>query len=160
MAPSRRTFLKLLGVAFLFDCGDDGTATTGADAATRSGTCVLDPSLTKGPYWVDEKLDRSDITEGKAGVPLALEIAVYAYASGSCTPLSGAQVDIWHCDATGSYSDVSANNTVGQKFLRGYQATDANGVARFTTIYPGWYSGRTVHIHVKVRLGADTEATT
>lgn len=152
---TRRTLLKLLGAALLLDCGDDAP-----DAATSGGTCVLDPSLTKGPYWIDEKLNRSDITEGKAGLPLALQLTVFAYAGGSCTPLAGAQVDIWHCDATGSYSDVSANNTVGQKFLRGYQLTDASGVARFTTIYPGWYMGRTVHIHVKVRLDTTTEATT
>jgi len=62
-------------------------------------------------------------------------------------------VDVWHCDAAGQYSDVSdaGFNTVGQKFLRGSQVTDANGIATFTTIYPGWYSGRTVHIHFKVR---------
>jgi protocatechuate 3,4-dioxygenase beta subunit len=65
--------------------------------------------------------------------------------------LKGAQIDIWHCDATGLYSDESANNTVGKKFLRGYQLTDENGLVNFTTIYPGWYSGRTVHIHGKVR---------
>jgi len=106
-----------------------GSAT---DAGTSSA-CVLDPNLTKGPYWVDERLDRSD-------------------------------VDIWHCDASGIYSDVQGV-TAGQNFLRGYQVTDANGLATFTTIYPGWYSGRAVHIHVKVRLfdasnNTTTEATT
>ena len=70
-----------------------------------------------------------------------------------CTPLAGVLVDIWHCDALGVYSDVQdpSFNTAGKKFLRGYQVTDASGIARFTTIYPGWYQGRTVHIHFKIR---------
>jgi protocatechuate 3,4-dioxygenase beta subunit len=179
---TRRTMLKVLGGlgALLFvDCGDDGGA-TGADAgtpdATPSGTttCVLDPSVTKGPYWVDEKIDRSDVrsdTNNKAspnprpGLPLTLTMTVYAYSGGTCTPLVGAQVDIWHCDASGIYSDTTAQGTSGQNFLRGYQVTDANGAATFTTIYPGWYSGRTVHIHTKVRSfdsgqNTTTEATT
>jgi protocatechuate 3,4-dioxygenase beta subunit len=100
----------------------------------------------------------------RAGLPLTLDFAVSAYSSAACTPLQNAQVDIWHCDANGIYSDVQGG-TSGQNFLRGYQLTDASGVARFTTIYPGWYSGRAVHIHVKVRLfdsanNTTTEATT
>jgi protocatechuate 3,4-dioxygenase beta subunit len=65
-------------------------------------------------------------------------------------------VDVWHCDALGVYSDVQdpSNQTTGRKFLRGYQITDANGLATFTTIYPGWYQGRTVHVHFKIRSGA------
>jgi protocatechuate 3,4-dioxygenase beta subunit len=80
-----------------------------------------------------------------------VRIAVYKAAGSTCTPLGGAMVDLWHCDADGAYSDVAAENTAGQTFLRGYQLTDANGVATFATIYPGWYRGRTVHIHFKVR---------
>jgi protocatechuate 3,4-dioxygenase beta subunit len=152
---------------------DMGTATSSGDG----GICVLDPNLTKGPYWIDEKLNRSDITTDSNGVanpnprpglPLQLQIQVYAYASSGCTALPSAQVDIWHCDGSGTYSDVAnmgGSNAVGQNFLRGYQVTDSSGIARFTTIYPGWYSGRTVHIHVKVRLfdansNTTTEATT
>jgi protocatechuate 3,4-dioxygenase beta subunit len=62
-------------------------------------------------------------------------------------------VDIWQCDAEGVYSDTSelGFQTVGQKFLRGYQVTDENGLVNFTTIYPGWYEGRAVHIHFKMR---------
>src|SRR5437879_11557146 len=166
---SRRELLKTfgtgLGAAVRFrgggaDATSAGTSDAGTSDAGTGGACVLDPTLTKGPYWVDERLNRADIrsdTNGLAspnprpGLPLALQLAVSAYASGVCTPLSGAQVDIWHCDASRIYSDVQGV-TAGQNFLRGYQVTDANGLAKFTTIYPGWYTGRAVHIHVKVRL--------
>jgi len=122
-------------------------------------TCVVKPQLTEGPYFVDEKLNRSDVrtdpTDGaiKAGSLLVLTINVTRLNSGICTPLTGAYVDIWHCDALGIYSDVSdpSFNTKGQKFLRGYQVTDGNGSVQFKTIYPGWYSGRAVHIHFKIR---------
>ena len=86
----------------------------------------------------------------RAGVPLALGFNVSRVNGSSCVPLSGAYVDIWHCDALGTYSDVSGAQ--GQKFLRGYQVTDSSGAAAFTTIYPGWYTGRAVHIHFKIRL--------
>ena len=126
-------------------------------AATPS--CVVRPQQTEGPYFVDEKLNRSDIrsdpSEGsvKQGVPLRLVFHVSQINGGSCTPLTGATVDLWHCDASGVYSDVtdSSFNTVGKKFLRGYQVTNANGIVEFVTIYPGWYPGRTVHIHFKIR---------
>jgi protocatechuate 3,4-dioxygenase beta subunit len=117
--------------------------------------CLVRPELTEGPYFVDEQLNRSDIrsdpTDGsvKDGQPLQLTFRVSQVNGEGCAPLAGAFVDIWHCDAAGVYSDVA--NAVGQKFLRGYQITDANGVAQFTTIYPGWYPGRTVHIHFKIR---------
>jgi uncharacterized protein (TIGR03437 family) len=135
--------------------------------AADSIACVPStPTVTEGPYWVDEKLFRSDIRTdpstgvARAGTPLALTIYVQNLSSGSCTPLSGAWVDIWHCDAKGIYSDeatynpgggTGSVNTTGQKFLRGYQVTDDNGKVAFTTIYPGWYSGRTIHIHFRVR---------
>src|SRR5664279_717549 len=139
-----------------------GAGTTATPEATDEIllNCVGSPQETEGPYFVDEMLNRSDIrsdpTDGtiKPGVPLQLAIRVFQVNGSACTPLSGAHVDIWHCDATGLYSDEAANNTVGKKFLRGYQVTDANGAVQFTTIYPGWYQGRTVHIHVKIRTYA------
>jgi protocatechuate 3,4-dioxygenase beta subunit len=81
-------------------------------------------------------------------------------ADGTCTALRDAQIDIWQCDAMGMYSDVKDRsfNTVGQKFLRGHQMTDATGTAKFVTIYPGWYPGRAVHIHFKVRTPAAAAA--
>lgn len=132
-----------------------------ADTITISAT----PSETEGPYWVDEQLNRSDIrTDPSTGVvstgfPLALGITVSRIVNGTIVPLSGAYVDIWHCNASGLYSDESANNTVGQKYLRGYQVADAHGNVKFLTVYPGWYSGRTVHIHFRVRLYSGTSTT-
>lgn len=115
--------------------------------------------VTEGPYFVDEMLNRSDIridpTDGstQAGLLLLLTVTVSSLntTTGVVTPLPNAMVDIWHCNALGLYSDVSANSTVGKKFLRGYQLTDKQGKTRFKTIYPGWYSGRSPHIHCKVR---------
>lgn len=136
-------------------------AATGAAAGTAQATagsqvaCVLTPQQTEGPYFVDEKLERSDIrsdpSDGsvRPGVPLALAVRVWKVGGNACTPLAGAVVDIWHCDAAGVYSDVE--NAKGRKFLRGYQVTDDQGRVNFTTIYPGWYQGRAVHIHFKVR---------
>ena len=122
--------------------------------------CVAQPQQTEGPFFVDEQLQRSDIRSdpatGKttAGIPLELQLVLsQVTATGDCAVLSGAQVDIWHCDAAGVYSDVERRGgTTRQKFLRGYQVTDAAGLVRFTTIYPGWYGGRAVHIHFKIRV--------
>jgi protocatechuate 3,4-dioxygenase beta subunit len=139
-----------------------GSSSSAAAASTAVPSCVVTPALTEGPYFVDEKLDRSDIRADpsngviKEGTLLTLTLNVSRVATGSCSPLSGAVVDVWHCDALGVYSDVvdGSFNTRGQKFLRGYQTTDNNGQVKFTTIYPGWYPGRSVHIHFKVRQGA------
>lgn len=124
--------------------------------------CVARPEQTEGPYFVDEALQRSDIRSdpgsGKVsdGVPLQLRVVVAQFGASGCAPLPQAQVDLWHCDALGVYSDVqdASFDTTGQRFLRGYQRTDAQGEARFTTIFPGWYPGRTVHVHFKVRTSA------
>jgi len=120
------------------------------------------PEQTEGPYFVEEALERSDIRSDpssgavKPGVPLELAIKVSRLTAAGCAPIAGAHVDVWHCDAHGIYSDVRdpSFDTQGQKFLRGYQLTDDQGVARFTTIYPGWYPGRAVHIHFKIRTDA------
>lgn len=143
-------------------------AANARDSLARAQTtfdCILSPEMTEGPYWVDEKLNRSDIRNDlssgtiKAGVLLTLSITVHSVTSTACGLLPGAQVDIWHCDAGGLYSNVSANNTVGQNFLRGYQITDDEGKVTFTTIYPGWYQGRTVHIHLRVRTFSGSQVT-
>jgi protocatechuate 3,4-dioxygenase beta subunit len=133
-----------------------------AIAGKPGPSCVVRPEQTEGPYFVDEHLNRSDIrsdpSDGrvKSGTPLALTLRVSQLSAEDCHPLAGAQVDIWHCDAMGVYSDVQdpGFSTVGQKFLRGYQITDTRGEARFVTVYPGWYPGRTVHIHFKIRTAS------
>jgi len=134
---------------------------TAAAAATVMPSCVVRPALTEGPYFVDEKLNRSDIRSDpstnavKPGTPLVLTFLVSNVRGGACTALANATVDVWHCDALGVYSDASDPNfgsTKGTKFLRGYQTTDPSGSAKFTTIWPGWYRGRAVHIHVKVHV--------
>jgi protocatechuate 3,4-dioxygenase beta subunit len=130
-----------------------------SEAGTLGPSCVVRPEQMEGPYFVDERLNRSDIrsdpTRGlvKPGTPLALTLQLSRLNAGDCQPLAGTQVDIWHCDAQGIYSDVQDPefNTIGQKFLRGYQITDVRGEVRFVTVYPGWYPGRTVHIHFKIR---------
>jgi protocatechuate 3,4-dioxygenase beta subunit len=144
-------------------------AAQGAQAAEVAGVmttnrtavpaCIVVPEVTEGPYYVAEDLVRPDIRSDPAsgsvrdGALLTLSFNVSEIADSGCTPLPGATVEIWHCDAAGAYSDVSdpTFNTKGQKWLRGAQVTDENGVCTFTTIYPGWYRGRAVHIHFKVR---------
>lgn len=157
---ARREMLALLGVSgAALLVGPTFDRRRGPGGRIGAPSCLVRPEQTEGPYFVDERLNRSDIrsdpSDGvmKPGAPLALALTVSRIRGGTCTPLEGAQVDIWHCDAQGVYSDVTdpAFRTVGQKFLRGYQLTDAMGRARFTTIYPGWYPGRTVHIHFKIR---------
>jgi protocatechuate 3,4-dioxygenase beta subunit len=140
----------------------DGLGPDVAEAA--AGTCVMTPAKTVGPYFVDERLNRSDVrantSDGalQSGVPLTLRLQVFD-ADNGCAPVQGATVDIWHANAAGLYSDEAANGTSGQNWLRGYQTTDANGLATFTTIYPGWYRGRAVHVHFKVRVYNGTTET-
>ena len=176
---SRRDALKLLGIgsaAFLAACATpEGTstlvptsastlasATQAPSGASTALDCVVRPEMTIGPYFVDEQLNRSDIRSEpsdnsvREGLPLTLAIGVFDVANNSCTPITDAQVDVWHCDAQGVYSGVSDQSfdTTGQKFLRGYQLTDGTGKVQFLTIYPGWYSGRAVHIHFTIRTKA------
>ena len=156
---SRRQMVTLLGTTGALWLMSGSLFSRQSVAGTHGPSCVVRPEQTEGPYFVDERLNRSDIrsdpTDGqvKPGAPLALTLQVFRLGSGDCQPLRDAQVDIWHCDALGVYSDVrdAGFNTIGRKFFRGYQITDARGEARFVTIYPGWYAGRTVHIHVKIR---------
>lgn len=171
---SRREVLALLGTAGIVVVAGRFPAQALAQAASGGTTpvgtsaipaCVVRPEQMEGPYFSDERLRRSDIRvepttgEVKGGIPLALTFRVFQIGDG-CAPLPGATVDIWHCDAQGDYSafedTTQGFDTVGQSWLRGYRVTDENGEASFTTIYPGWYPGRAVHIHFKIRAtGAD-----
>jgi protocatechuate 3,4-dioxygenase beta subunit len=167
---SRRELVGLFGASFAAAAtveavrgGFASNAAAGelpATAALAAQDCIAQPQQTEGPYFVDEHLKRADIRvdpstgQASAGSPLELRLVVSTVTdAGACQALAGAQVDIWHCDALGVYSDVRDRfaDTTGRRFLRGYQVTDETGQARFTTIYPGWYAGRAVHVHFKVR---------
>jgi protocatechuate 3,4-dioxygenase beta subunit len=132
---------------------DDASSTGPAGVASGAVSCVLAPEQTEGPYYLDDHKVRRNITEGRPGAPLTLRLTVVDVST--CKPIKGAAVDVWHCDAGGVYSGTSVQGTEDERFLRGIQRTDANGLALFQTLYPGWYSGRTVHIHVMVHIGGN-----
>jgi protocatechuate 3,4-dioxygenase beta subunit len=156
------------------DSSADGEAA--ASAASSGGTaaagqCVLTSNVTEGPYYLDNALVRQDITEGKAGVPLRIRLTVQN-AGGSCAPVTGGAVEIWHCDAWGYYSGFTSANPGGHApaesadgsrandttYLRGYQIADDDGVVEFVTIFPGCYTPRVAHVHVKVHTdGTNTD---
>ncbi len=138
--------------------GEGGSGPPAVPDPLDAASCVLTPEQTEGPFFVDEMLDRADIRASKAGVELNLSFAVFS-ATADCDPFAGATVDLWQCDAQGRYSDVAQDGTTGQTFLRGSQVTGSDGRASFTTIFPGFYPGRTIHIHVKVRV-FDGDSTT
>jgi protocatechuate 3,4-dioxygenase beta subunit len=140
--------------------------TTTTDATTselfdEAATCSVTPELTEGPYYFDADSIRSDIREKRPGTRLRLALRVRE--AGECKPIPDAVVDVWHCDALGAYSGFEggpgSGRSGGERFLRGAQVTNAEGVAEFVTIYPGWYQGRTVHIHAKVHLDKTTVLT-
>ena len=144
--------------ALIAACSDDEspsrtTAESGATDMDGARTCTLTAEQTEGPFYFDVDKIRADIREDRDGTPLRLRVRVRDQDAG-CEPIRNAVVDIWHCDAEGSYS------ATGQTYLRGAQVTDRDGIAEFTTIYPGWYPGRTVHIHAKVHLDKETVLTT
>ncbi|MGW9589197.1 intradiol ring-cleavage dioxygenase [Streptomyces chartreusis] len=144
--------------------------TASASASESSGCMTLMSSVTEGPYYLDGALVRKDITEGKSGVQLTLRLTVVDATDG-CTPVKGAAVEIWHCDAWGYYSGYTTANPGGSApaesedgstadddtYLRGYQIANADGVVKFETIFPGWYTPRTCHIHLKVHTGGQKE---
>lgn len=161
---TRRKALQLIAVSVA-----GGTLVTRDAFAQASGNnalitgadvCVITPETTEGPYYFDPGLERADITEGRPGLATSVRLQIV---DETCRPLEGARVDIWHCDATGLYSGY-ANQTGGadargESFMRGTRFTGADGVAEFTTVYPGWYPGRTPHIHFKVFLDQTTVLT-
>jgi protocatechuate 3,4-dioxygenase beta subunit len=158
--------------------GSSTTAASGGSATTlealdAAGSCSLTPEMTEGPYYFDVDAMRDDIREDREGA--TLKLAVRVRDAETCDPIANAVVDIWHCDANGLYSGFEAASTGSgggggpggasgptddETYLRGALVTDADGVAEFTTVYPGWYRGRTVHIHAKVHLDNSTLVTT
>ena len=147
----RRSLLGLGGLVAAALGAGAAKATADGPAGVASGQvkCVLTPEMTEGPYYLSGEKLRRDITQGKPGARLDLALTVVD--ASTCRPIKGATVDIWHCDAGGVYSGFGAGSS-NRTFLRGKQKTDVHGVAHFKTVYPGWYPGRTVHIHVKVHV--------
>lgn len=165
--PSRRQALVAAGGLWVFGCGESGGSDpvhqeldAGAMGDPRQ-VCILYPQQVEGPYYKQEPLVRRNVTEGRPGLPLTLSLRLVA--PGTCQPLTNVAVDIWHCDAAGLYSgfpgQLGGVDTSGETFLRGTQMSDERGLATFETIYPGWYPGRTTHIHFKVRPTGRTAAT-
>jgi protocatechuate 3,4-dioxygenase beta subunit len=153
---TRRGSLAKLGGIVVAAAGGkallDATGAAGGNKAVETGAvqCVLTPELTEGPYYIAGEKLRRDIRDGHRGALLTLRLTVLN--ASTCKPIKNAAVDIWHCDASGNYSGFGGGAS-SRTFLRGVQKTDKNGLAIFTTIYPGWYQGRAVHIHVKVFVG-------
>ncbi|SDR86275.1 Protocatechuate 3,4-dioxygenase beta subunit [Mucilaginibacter mallensis] len=181
----RKNFLKAFAVAaaagpMLIDaCKKDSSSASTTSTTTKSTTttttdsssCTLTPTETEGPYpypggELTNPLDRSDIIETQTGIPLSLTLTV-VNTNSSCAAVSGARVDIWHCNKDGYYSGYANQpgisgelSYVGKTFLRGYQLSDTDGVVKFSTIYPGWYGGRATHIHFEVYVDSVLKKTT
>ncbi|MFV0291913.1 MAG: intradiol ring-cleavage dioxygenase [Paracoccus sp. (in: a-proteobacteria)] len=163
---TRRNLLKFLSTSPAIGLGAALPTALQAEAASAGlltgNVCTLMPEVTEGPYYIDPGLVRRDIREDKQGVSLKMRMQVV---TADCQPVGNVRVDIWHCDAQGNYSGFlgqgsdTAEDTEDQTFLRGTQMTDDGGVVSFQTIYPGWYRGRTTHIHFKVFLDEKTVLT-
>jgi protocatechuate 3,4-dioxygenase beta subunit len=157
----RRSFAieVLRGLAALAAVGGYRAAGA-AERAGRAAACTLYPQQVEGPFYLDGRLLRRDITEGRGGTPLTLRLQIVS--ARGCAPLAGLAVDVWHCDAAGLYSgypgQLGGAMTTGETFLRGTQITDDEGRVEFQTIYPGWYPGRTTHVHFKVHVSRTAEA--
>ncbi len=155
---TRRRSLERLGGFLVTAIGAAGLKIDSSEgagpAAVASGelSCVLTPEQTEGPYYIANEALRRNITEGRPGAPLLLR--AFVVNASTCKPINAAAVDIWHADAGGVYSGFGAG-AASRTFMRGIQRTNAKGLALFRTVYPGWYQGRTVHIHVKVHLGGN-----
>ncbi len=149
--------------------GSNGDGTSTGDGGATSTGCIASPQETDGPYPYDlsknSSIFRTDITEGKTGVPLNLILTI-VNSNNNCSAIEGARVDIWHCDKDGYYSEynvtgyLGTQNNTGKTFCRGIQLSDAGGQVKFTTIYPGWYTGRVTHIHIEVFINSVLKCTT
>jgi protocatechuate 3,4-dioxygenase beta subunit len=161
-----RNGLAALGVVAVAplanSCKKDTSTGSGSGSGSGSGTCAVAPTETEGPFptHTPSSYVRSDIRDGRSGVPITINVTIQN-ANSSCAALAGAIVDIWHCDKDGNYSEyggtgMQSTDYTAVHFLRGRQTTDANGLVTFTSIFPGWYTGRTTHIHVHIYNSAGT----
>ncbi|PTR00913.1 dioxygenase-like protein [Mucilaginibacter yixingensis] len=171
----RKIFLKSLIIgaastsALAAACKKDDTASTTSTGSSSASTppsssngCAVAPTETEGPFPTHTPASyvRSDITDGRTGYKLTVKIIILSN-SNSCNPLANAMVDIWHCDKDGNYSEyggsgMQATDYTSVHFLRGRQTTDTSGLVTYTSIFPGWYSGRSTHIHVHVYNSSGT----
>jgi len=147
---TRRESLARLGGFALTALGLAGLDARRTDAASVS--CILTPEQTEGPYYIAGEKLRRNITDGHPGSPMQLR--AFVVDATTCRPVRNAAVDIWHADAAGVYSGFGSGAS-SRTFMRGIQRTNAKGLAQFRTVYPGWYQGRTVHIHIKVHVGGN-----
>src|SRR5207247_7448936 len=151
---TRRATLGALATEPRISACAPGALAQTAPTLAPTPACVLTPAATPGPFYFDPKLQRADITEGHPGAPLRMRFIVMDAAN--CTPIAGARVDVWHTRADGYYSGYPGQgdrrnvDTSGGTFMRGTQLADARGEATFRSVYPGWYAGRTVHVHFKI----------
>ena len=146
--------LGVAAVPILAFAGRRAPPPVASSASLITGTtCPVTPEQTEGPFYFDPQMVRRSIAEGKPGVPLLLRLQVVDAAA--CAPSERARVDVWHCDAAGVYSGYDRERSSGQRWLRGTQLADENGVVTFDTIYPGWYEGRAPHVHVKAWVGGN-----
>jgi len=153
--PRGRLWSRREAIARLGACGALAAWPFGAARGAAPSRCIATPEQTEGPFFLDTRMERSDLridapgAAPRAGLPLTLELRLSRADGSGCVPLSRAIVDLWQCDAAGVYSGTQGT----ERFLRGYQTSDAEGRVRFVTVYPGWYRGRAVHVHFKVRSG-------
>src|SRR6476660_3202354 len=143
------------GAALAFGCGgsptspDTSTSTSTTTTGSTNAACAVTPTETAGPYPSLTDIFRSDIRDGKTGTLLTLTVKV-VNVTAACAAVANANVEVWHCDSAGNYSEYGTQTT--QTYLRGIQTTNSNGEVTFTTIYPGWYQGRATHIHLEVTI--------
>jgi len=143
------------------------TETDASSGGSSSGSCTVSPTETEGPFPTKSPASyvRSDIRDDRTGVALTIKITI-KNKNNSCAALSGVLVDIWHCDKDGYYSGYSNTGYLGTQdntalvFCRGLQYTDSAGLAKFTSIYPGWYTGRVTHIHAQIYVDSSLKLTT
>lgn len=150
----RREAISVMGAAgagIALGCATDSPAAPTTDPVSTNGSCLVTPTETAGPFPNVADLVRSDIREDRPGTPLRLTVRVVDATNG-CSPVAGAEVEVWQCDAHGDYSEYGSQS--GRTWLRGRQTTGADGEVVFTTVYPGWYPGRATHVHVEARTPA------
>lgn len=151
-------------------CGSATAWATGGTAAMTMKSCYPDPfaaapatctlicSTTEGPCTTETTIEREDVSEGYTGLPVRMGLR---FVDEDCNPVVGASVQIWHTKLTGVYSGVTPSGMMcygdepdaeDEMFFRGSQTTDADGVVYFDTCFPGWYSGRAVHVHFQAQI--------